>query len=63
MHLPVFWNHALQDFLDGQGCCSHSQSGAVGNAEDMGINGNGRASEGNVENHIGGLAANAGKLL
>src|SRR5690625_375316 len=39
------------------------QAGAVGDAEDVRVHGNGRFAEGGVEDHVGGLAADAGQRL
>ena len=60
----VFLGHALQQFqLDLERVLARRQAGAVADAEDVGVDGDGRLAEGHVHHHVGGLAADAGQRL
>lgn len=50
--------HFFQLQLDRQGGLARRQAGAVGYAEDMRVDGDGRLSEGGIEDNVGGLPAN-----
>lgn len=53
---------ALQEaVLDGAGGGAGGEAGAVGDAEDVGVDGDGGVAEGDVEDDAGGLAADAGQ--
>ncbi len=57
-----FRGDELQQFLfHFEHVLARCQSGAVGDAEDMRVDGDGRLAEGGVENDIGGLAADTGQ--
>lgn len=58
-----FGNNFQEAFLHLVGRFPRGQPGAVSQAEEMGINGDGRRSKDDVQNHIGGFAAYAGKGL
>ena len=57
MELAFRGDDLLQPVLDRPGRRSRRQAGAVADAEDMGVDGQGRVGEGDVQHHIGGLAA------
>lgn len=54
-------NHLQQAILHRAHVLARRQSGAVGDAEDMGVHRHGRFAEGGVEHHVGGLAADPGQ--
>ncbi len=54
-------NHLQQLLLHRQRGLSLCQSGAVGDAEDVGVHRHGGLAEGGVEHHVGGLASHAGQ--
>ena len=54
----------LQQFLlDRQRRLPRRQPGTVADAEDVGVDGDGRRAEGDVAHHVGGLAPDAGQRL
>src|SRR6185503_16741064 len=56
-------HHLLQFHFDFERCFAGRQSGAVSDAKDVRIDGNRRLAEGNVEDDVGGLAADTGQRL
>ena len=61
---PVFLGHALQQLqLDLERVLAGRQAGAVADAEDVRVDGDGRLAEGHVHHHVGGLAADARQRL
>jgi hypothetical protein len=56
-------NHAHPAQLDLERRLARRQAGAVGDAEDVRVDGHGRLAEGHVEHDIGGLAPDAGQRL
>ncbi len=58
-----FIGHGFQQGLfDGFRCFARSHAGAIGDAENMRVDGHGRLFKNNIEYDIGGFAAYAGKL-
>jgi len=55
--------HFFQFFLHGEGCLSFSQACPVAYAEQVCVDGDGGFTKGNVENHVGCLAADTRQLL
>ncbi|MNP40946.1 hypothetical protein D3C76_1346190 [compost metagenome] len=52
--------HHLEQLLFNQiDIFARSETGAIANAEDVGIYGNGRPAKGGIEHHVGGLATDA----
>src|SRR3954451_16124813 len=61
---PVFrWHHLIELHLDLKRCLARCHAGPVAHAEDVGVDGNRRLTEGNVEYDVRGLAADAGQRL
>src|SRR6185503_17354362 len=61
---PVLrWHHLIELHLDLEGCLAGRHAGPVTYAEDVGIDRNRGFAEGDVENDVGGLAADAGQRL
>ena len=61
---PVFrWHHLIELHLDLERCLARCHAGPVAHAEDVGVDGNRRLTEGNVEHDVRGLAADAGQRL
>ena len=56
-------NHLLQLHLNFERILAGGQPGAVADAENMGVDRDGRLAEGDVQNYIGGLASDAGQCL
>ena len=63
VRLQFVRHDALELLLDPQRRLARRQAGAVADAEDMGVDRDGRLAEGDVHHHIGGLAADAGQRL
>src|SRR5262245_57010802 len=61
MALALRRHHRLEHALDFGGGLAGSETGAVADPEDMGVDGDGGLAECRVEDDIGGLAADAGK--
>ena len=53
----------MQLQLDLERVLAGREPGAVADAEDVGVDRDGRLAEGDVEHHVGGLAADAGQRL
>ena len=60
---PMIGGPLYQPLFDFQRRLSRRQAGAVGNPEDMGVDGDGRLAEGDVEHHVGGLAPDPRQCL
>src|SRR6476620_516006 len=61
---PVFlWHHLIELHLDLERCLARCHAGPVAHAEGVGVDGNRRLTEGNVEYDVRGLAADAGQRL
>ena len=56
-------HRCVEHLLDLERGLAGSEAGAVADAEEMGVDGDGRLAEGDVEDDIGGLAADAGQRL
>ena len=52
-----------QFFFYGKYGCAFGEAGAVGDAEDVGVNGHGRFAEGGVQDDVGGFASDAGQAF
>jgi len=63
MALEMLRHDLLQTLLDFERVLARRQAGAVGNAEDMGVDRDGLVAEGDIQDHIRGLAPDAGQFL
>ncbi len=59
--LELIRHEFQQFFLDLRHVLAGCEPGAVADPEDMGVDRDGRLSEGGVEDHVGGLAPHAGQ--
>ena len=61
--LVALRHHAIEGELDIERRLAGGEPGAVRHAEDVGVDGDGRLAEGDVEHDIRGFAADAGQRL
>ena len=57
------WHHAHQALFHREHGLARCDPGAVGHAEDMGVDGHRRLAKRGVEDHVGGLASDPGQRL
>ena len=59
----LLWNDLVEPLFDGDHILARRQTGTVRHPENMRVDGDGRVAEGDVEHHVGCLAAHAGQCL
>jgi len=62
-HAERVWRSFLQRFFDRDHGLARRNSGAIANAENMGVDGEGFCAKGGVHHHIGSFPAHAGQSL
>ena len=61
---PEFFGCGFQQFLfNGQRCFTRGDAGAVGNPEDVSVDGDGRFTKGDIQHDICGFASHPGQFL